>query len=237
MNIITAYYSAIGGREKNEDALSLTERDTGVIAVVADGLGGFLNGEIASDTAVKEINLQLSGQSVSRERLSQAIQMANQKIYQQNHRQISRMLTTIAVLWMNDASAFAANVGDTRIYQIREGQIVFQTEDHSVAGMAAALGEIDASQIRIHPDRNKLIRAVGAGETVTADLTALQLESGDVLILCSDGFWEYVDEQEMITGLFTYDSVKIWLEQMKKIISERNHDDGDNNSCIIIKIL
>ena len=237
MEIQAAYYSSIGGRKKNEDSLSLLECTQGVIAVMADGLGGLTGGEIASRMAVQKINACLLGRQVSQTTLADAIAQANQEIYEKNRSEMSRMLTTAAVLWMKDNVACAANVGDSRIYQFRNRGIIFQTQDHSVAGMAYLLGEIPYDEIRRHEDRNKLVRAVGGTASVKADLSILEVRPGDAFLLCSDGFWEYIYEEEILGCLNLDIPVTNRMNRMRRIISDRFPHDSDNNSCIIIEVL
>jgi len=106
-----------------------------------------------------------------------------------------------------------------------------------VTQMEVLAGEIEAEDIRGNKDRNRLIRALGAKDEVKPDVVALELQVGDALLLCSDGFWENIWEDEMLNCLNPYLPATEWLEKMRKIAEQRMKADGDNNTaiCIIIK--
>ena len=131
MKISASYYSEIGGRDKNEDAVSMLECGSTVLALVADGLGGHSGGEVASKAAVKTINSELMNQRISVVSFRNAVEKANLEILKEKFS--TGMKSTIAGLWFDEQAALAANVGDTRIYQFRDGGILYQSRDHSVA--------------------------------------------------------------------------------------------------------
>ena len=193
MEISISYYTARGKRQNNEDAVSLLEGSNSLLAVVADGLGGHEAGEVASNHAVATLNRLLQSQTPEEDDLIDAIRQANQEIYEMQNAQ-SHMRTTVAALWLGDYRTIAANVGDSRIYQFRNGRIVYQSTDHSVAQMAVLVGEVEKSELRRSKDRNKLIRVVGEANPPKVDCVELTVQAGDRFLLCSDGFWEPVTE-------------------------------------------
>lgn len=232
MNISAAYYSEIGGREKNEDAVSILETGDTVLVVVADGLGGHLNGEIASNQAVRALNSGVVDSRVSVVKLREAVEQANTDIWTDHA--ASGMKTTVAALWFEEQAALAANVGDTRIYQFRNGAVIFQSRDHSVAQMAVWAGDIRPEDVRTCKERHKLTRALGSQEEVSVDIAHLELEPGDALLLCSDGFWEKIWETEMAYDLAGASTASKWLEKMRERITERGAGEGDNHSAAAI---
>ena len=234
MNTEITYYSAIGDRAINEDTVSVLESGNSLLAIVADGLGGQGGGDTASQCAVSLINGELQNVPVSSEALVQAIEKANQKVLTLQ-RPGTRMMTTVAAVWMQKHSAVLANVGDSRIYQIRDGKIIYQSIDHSVAQMAVYVGEISSEQIRGHRDRNKLVRALGSDQKVKTDYQTVTVKEGDYFLVCSDGFWEQITEIEMLEALKGSGSVTAWMEKMREMIREAGNSKMDNNSAVIIK--
>ena len=121
------------------------------------------------------------------------------------------------------------HVGDSRLYHFRDGKLQKQTTDHSVSQMAVFMGEITTHEIRFHEDRNKVLRALGS-DSCKAELSQqLRVEEGrDAFLLCTDGFWEYVYEDEMEKTLREADSPKDWIRAMEKILKTRVTAGNDN---------
>ena len=236
MNISASYYSSIGGRENNEDAVSMCESNENVIGMVADGLGGHENGELASKLAIKTINMEVSHRAVSIQTFRSAIEKANEAIIQDAG--IFSMKTTIAAVWFDEKNALAANVGDTRIYQFRDRKIVYQSVDHSVAQMSYLAGDISRDEIRTSKERHTLTRALGGQDEVKVDVASLELKKGDAILLCSDGFWEKIKEEEMLEALSGVTDAGKWLAKMKERIKKENDlKKGDNHSAVAIIIM
>lgn len=235
MHINYSEYSSIGGRKKNEDMALIVSYPRSTIAVVADGLGGHGDGDVASRLAAHTISEQLSMDYPGEERLAGAIRKANERILGKQESG-SDMKTTVAVLWFGDGAAYAAHVGDSRIYQFRNGRIQYQSVDHSVSQMAALMGDITADQIRYHCDRNRLTRALGAGAAVRMDIRKLDVVSGDAFLICSDGFWEPVLESEMIEDLAHAADAQRWIDAMRVRADARRKADADNSTVIAMMI-
>jgi len=233
MKISASYYTSKGNRSNNEDNISLLENRDNVVAVIADGLGGESNGEKASLITIQTINARLSGGNVNTEKVKNAITSANDEIIKSQDRE-NKMKSTVAVLCIDSIRAIAANVGDTRVYHFRKGKILYQSIDHSVSQMSVAVGEINAEDIRGHADRNRLTLALGSKRTVEADITESVAIAGDSFLLCSDGFWEYVHEDEMVEDLKTSGSADEWINKMRGRVEARITPKGDNHSAIVI---
>lgn len=231
MDIGISYYTATGKRQNNEDAVSLLEGSKGLLAIVADGLGGHEAGEVASSTAVSAMNRILQRRIPDEDELIDAIHQVNREIYEmQNPRQ--QMRTTLAVLWMGDHCVLAANVGDSRIYQFRNGKIIYQSIDHSVAQLAVLVGELDQNEIRSSKDRNKLIRVLGDAKSPKVDSEELEIQPGDRFLLCSDGFWEPVTEAFMLETAGESQTARQWLQLMRQEIERANNPMQDNHTAI-----
>lgn len=234
MDISVSYYSAEGGRSHNEDAVYLCEHEDNVLAMVADGLGGLTHGDRAARMAVKTISSRLAMEDISTSVLTSAVEQANSDIFSQQCGE--KMCTTISALWLNSDRACICHVGDSRIYQFRNGKVVFQSKDHSVSQMAVLIGEIEESEIRGHKDRNRLVRALGAASTVKPDTDMLDIREGDAFLLCSDGFWELILEESMEEYLNASADAGEWLNRMRRHVEEKQDNDSDNNSAIAIMI-
>ena len=232
MNIDLSYYSGIGKRKNNEDAVSVLENTNGLLAIVADGLGGMENGEIASKQAVKVMNDTLGTGRVSADSMEAGIIKANEEIYLLQ-REYPGAHSTVAAIWLEESFAFAMHVGDTRIYLFREGKVIYQSVDHTMAQMAVMAGEIKPEEIRYHKERNKLFRALGDSEAPKVAEKLLEIKKGDRLLICSDGFWEQILETDMIAAAKQTDDAETWLRRMRDIAEPGARD---NNTAIAIVI-
>ena len=232
MHLSLSYYSGLGKRKNNEDTVSVLESINGVLAIIADGLGGQENGEQASRQAVKTLNERLAGESISPKKLVDAVQEANEKICGLQNSYPGAQ-TTIAAIWLGDGFAEAVHVGDTRIYQFRRDSILYQSADHSVAQLGVMAGDIAPGDIRSNRDRNKLFRVLGDRRTPKIAEKLLDIQPGDRLLLCSDGFWEGILEEDMLRCARVTESAEPWLRRMREIAEPAA---SDNNTAIAIVI-
>lgn len=237
MKIQTYYYSDKGDRENNEDALSVVRFQNEILAAAADGLGGYQSGEIASEETVKTIENYFRQESRPEEWLFLAVEAANANVLKKQE-QGKKMMSTIAALWIQpeQKKASAVTVGDTRIYQFREKQIIFQSVDHSAAQLAVDAGEISPEQIREYSKRNKLLRAVGAGRKIKSEYYETDITENDWFLLCTDGFWEVITEEQMAEYLHYADTPEQWLTELKSAVSQKKKTKKDNHSAIVLKI-
>lgn len=232
-----ASYSDVGGRERNEDSVQYAQREGGRLClVVADGLGGHGGGEQASAAAAGTICQGWDGEA-SRQKLTALVKEANLRVLSLQTRTCA-MKTTVAVLALAGGEAAWAHVGDSRLYHFLDGKLVFQTRDHSVAQMGVMLGEITVDQIRFHEDRNRVLKALGQDAELNVESAAQALEPGrHAFLLCSDGFWEYVLEQEMEEDLQRAGSVQQWLDAMRTRLAARVPPDNDNNTAAAVWVV
>lgn len=233
MTFIHDSYTAVGGRKNNEDALIISQRDPALLYVVADGLGGHDSGELASEIAVNEIKEIFDSDPKSFDPIS-AIQSANTKILQEQINMGLKMKTTIVLAYINNDQIVFAHVGDSRAYAFRDKSIMYQSVDHSASQMAVSIGEITADQIRKHEDRNVLTRALGVSENIKVDVVSVPCSQVDAMILCTDGFWEYVYEEDMLKTLSSSKNPDVWLYKMREILCKNIPLNNDNNTAIII---
>lgn len=223
-------YSAVGKRQTNEDAVYAQATDSGALALVCDGLGGLAKGEQASGLAVEVIRSELLGRRFDEDSLDDAVVKANRAICAL-HPGENFPKTTIALLWAEGEEALAVNLGDSRIYQFRDGQIVFQSTDHSIPQMDVMAGLITPAEIRFHPRRNRLTKCLGVEGPVSMYKYHLHIQPGDRFLLCSDGFWEPVLEEDMLRTADTSGSVQEWLSAMREIAAAK---EKDNHSAIAV---
>jgi protein phosphatase len=189
-------------RGDNEDScVSHRESDECGLLAVADGVSSYDGGEVASQRATEVLVRSFTEQGstvTTMKRLVRAVQQANIEIYDTAVvvPQLRRMCTTLTALVVHKGEAVAAHVGDSRLYLIREEQILQLTKDHTVAAERASLGLISKERLRNHPDRCVLTRSVGRELIVGVDRITRELVQDDVLIVCSDGLYNSLDEAE-----------------------------------------
>jgi protein phosphatase len=192
-------------RGDNEDACgTYVETPHHVVVCVADGVSGEQGGEIASQTAV-EVTLRAYKESPAvwgpLKRLYRASQQANIEIHDRALvvTELRRMSTTMTVVAIEAGMVHAAHVGDSRLYLIRGETIVQKTKDHTIAGDRRRLGLISAERARRHPERNVLTRSLGRELITAVDRLSFPVAGGDVLIVCSDGLYNVLEDDEIRT--------------------------------------
>ena len=199
--------------------------------MVADGVGGAEAGELASKAAADELRGQFLFEPNAFD-LTQAISAANAQVLALQDQTHKQMKTTAAAVLVSQDEIRCAHVGDTRIYLFSESGICYQSVDHSVSQVAVMTGEIRPDEIRQHRDRNKLLRALGAEDEMPVDEKAFARAGMKALLICSDGFWEYVLEDEMVRLLQEAATAEQWLGEMRALLQERIPQRNDNNTAI-----
>ena len=174
--------------------------------MVADGVGGHMHGQEASQLAVQSLVEFVSGSLRSHfceteaflPLLREGFQYANQIVFQRNQQQRANMGTTMTAVLVIDTTAYVAHVGDSRCYLYHKPTGLSQiTQDHSVVAALVAAGVIQPEDIYTHPSRNIIYRCLGEKSSVESDGYAVPLAAGDILLLCSDGLWEMVRDQQI----------------------------------------
>jgi PPM family protein phosphatase len=242
----TASLTDPGSCEVNEDAISCLARDNSSPLhywILCDGLGGHGAGDVAATLAADTMAaLAKELSDLDSTSLSGIFTQANLALLAAQSADPTRakMHTTALLLCSIGEEAAWAHIGDSRLYHFRGGALQTQTLDHSLVQANVNAGNLLASQIRFHEDRNRLLRSLGSvGEIKASVLTPpLRLEPGDAFLLASDGFWELVLESEMQLSLAQSASAADWLTQMHGIHQLRadNVEDRDNYSAIAIQV-
>ena len=182
-------------RQNNEDALLVGDGEDETLFVVADGIGGFEAGEVASSLAVEVLKELRPDRS-----FKTAIAEANRRILVagRTDEKLSGMGTTVVAIrfggTQREPTAEVAHVGDSRAYLVRGGEMNPITEDHSLVAELVRSGDLTRDQAAEHPQKNLITRALGADEDVAVDTTVLPIEAGDRVLLCSDGLSDMVPE-------------------------------------------
>jgi protein phosphatase len=190
-------------RENNEDACDhfIESADT-VVFAVADGVGGYDGGEVASAMAV-EVTLRAYRESASNlepgKRLYRAVQRANIEIHDRALAvpELRRMATTLTAVVVSNGLLQVAHVGDCRLYLVRRGRMVQLTKDHTVVQERVRMGLMTAARARNHPERSALTRSIGHELVVSVDRITLGLEQDDRLMVCSDGLHGVLEDAEL----------------------------------------
>ena len=235
MNIDLAYYCNIGKQAVNEDAVNVLAAGGNLLALAADGVSGHGGGAQASSCVISALANRLSQSEFSEDAVNAAINEANSRVLAMQNDQV-QMRSTAAVCWITKNRAIAAHIGDTRIYQIRKGEIIYQSADHTAAQVSAMAGMIAADEIRSSPSANYLLRAIGDTEPVKADCKILTVEPDDLFLICTHGFWKQIPELQMLGCLWNAETMTDWLRAMRKRIESSAGDSLDNHSAIVIRV-
>lgn len=234
MDTATFTFTNPGGHIPNEDALGFREYENGGIWVLADGLGGHVNGEDASNLAVKTT---LEDYKPDREPDADY----ERELYKKLNQAINKLhgpKTTLVTAILKDGILNYANVGDSRLFFFHNGQCEKITVDQSVAYTFYQTGEIKFDEINHHEDRSRLLRALGSSEESGVQIyPEIKVSSGDAFLLCSDGFWEYVYKTEMEIDLMKSKTAKEWVEAMLLRLVRRITNDNDNFSATAVLVM
>ena len=207
--------------------------------VVADGMGGHVAGEIASKRAATTVSRYVqenTGLNNFEEMLKQAIDHANTSTYQlaQSKEELNGMGTTITAVYVDGDTVYWGHVGDSRMYLVRNGKFSQITGDHSLVWELVQSGSITKEEAKIHPKRNMLTRAVGTSCLVKIDTGVVHWETGDIILLCTDGLTNMVSEQEIHNLIQNHqDDFSTIVSQL---VAQANKAGGlDNITTILIK--
>ena len=228
-----------GERPVNEDAVGTAACADAMCFVLADGLGGHGGGDAASRAAVETVCAHFAEFGWSESFFEESFALAQREILalQERSRAYGRMKTTLTVLVVTADEAYHAHVGDSRLYLFTRHRQLLRTRDHSVPEMLAMSGTIRESQIRFHPDRNRLVQVLGVEQQPPKpEIGApIRRKGHQAFLLCSDGFWEWIDEKEMLRTRRSADSCDAWLKDMERTVCRNGQGrDMDNYSAIAV---
>jgi len=223
-------------RTTNEDAFGYCVED-GVFAL-CDGMGGAAAGEVASRIAVDTLIERLcaeSSQETRRKVLQEAIADANERVHSRAENDITLrgMGTTLVALAIGGGHALIGHVGDSRCYLFRAGELIRKTLDHSLVDEQVRLGQLTQNEAEHSPLRNVITRAIGTQISVAADIGELDLNPGDILLLCSDGLTREIPDDRIAALL----AVQGGLDELcaRLIDAAKTAGGHDNITCILVK--
>ena len=229
-----------GGRPLNEDRADWAGSGDRYCFILCDGLGGHGMGDRAAELVtayIKERFLAGEGLEAFAAGALPGAQAALRSAQAADPR-LKGMRTTAVILCIEGDRGLALHIGDSRLYRFRGGKIVSRTRDHSIPQVLCMSGEIEESEIRSHPDRNKLLRALGDdSEEFRCESSSFDVAEGDAFLLCSDGFWEPVTEIEMERTLAEEPKAKKWLAAMVKLAVKNSAGKPmDNFTAIAVRV-
>ena len=242
--IDSAGRSEIGEKEQNEDAFRIcSEGKHGSHAfVLADGLGAYGNGELAADYVCDFVEQALKlTDYADADFVEDCFEYAQSMLMlEKTFLNMPAVKTTMVLLFIRDGLASWGHIGDSRLYHFRDGRILSRTVDHSVPQMLASSGSIREEEIRHHPDRNLLLRAMGSDwerPEYEIDKREVPVLPGDWFLFCSDGFWDWIDEEDMLRilkqGGDAHSLLNKMMEEVRKAGSGNNMD---NYTAILVNI-
>jgi PPM family protein phosphatase len=228
-------------RSGNEDNYLAEANERRGVFVVADGMGGHAAGEVASEMAVQIVGRHLLTitsvlEPSAQEKLAQSLRDANRAIYDRMLAEVDKqgMGTTASVLALSDSHFLIGQIGDSRVYLLRDGALTQLTKDHSYVQEQVDAGLLTPEQARYHPYSNVITRCVGASETVEADIYSGVMKPGDVFLVASDGLTGMVDDRRLQAMLLARSGPGRIVDAL---IAEANGRGGlDNITAIVVQV-
>ncbi|NLP30838.1 MAG: Stp1/IreP family PP2C-type Ser/Thr phosphatase [Clostridiales bacterium] len=224
-------------RQNNEDSLLCIEEHN--FYMVADGVGGHNSGELASKLAVDYVRAYINNNPILvaddiylKNYFLNCLKEVNTIIYDRASKTIEDqgMATTAALLYIRDNKAYVVNVGDSRAYLAREGQLLQITEDHTYVNELLKRGSISLEEAKDHPKRNMITRALGSEESIEPDFYKFDIYKGDIILLCTDGLYNEIDVNE-INRLITNSTDTNTIAH--KLVTRANEQGGKDNITVI----
>jgi serine/threonine protein phosphatase PrpC len=238
MNFTYKKESKVGmKRTNNEDAIGIFEVDGGLLTIVCDGLGGNNAGEIASNLCVDIIykNFRDSGEKDYLNKIKDSIETANRNIKEESSKKdsLDGMATTAEILFIKDKTVYWGHVGDSRIYNLKNGKLKQLTKDHSLVQKLIDDGYLTLNQAETHPNKNIIMRALGDTDSVEIDLSKLKLIPSDKhkFLICTDGVSNVINNDEL-EKLLREDKPEVITKNITKMVEKRGAP--DNFSFVLI---
>lgn len=224
-------------REVNQDYVYVSDSPIGKLPnlfIVADGMGGHKAGEYASRFTVEVVKNELvkSTEDEPEAMIRQAITSANQKLLEaaRQDARLEGMGTTLIVATVIERTLYFANVGDSRLYLLND-DIKQVSKDHSLVQEMVRLGGIRQEEAKHHPDKNIITRAIGAKDKVEIDFYEYRLKKGDIILMCTDGLSNMVEDEEMLRIVKSSRDV---VEAVERLIERANQNGGSDNIGVVL---
>lgn len=224
-------------REINQDYVFATDETIGNLPnllVVADGMGGHRAGDFASKFTVEVLaeEVQNCKETHPEAILGNAIQAANERLLEEAEKdnRLEGMGTTLVAATILDHVLYFANVGDSRLYLINK-EIRQLSKDHSMVEEMVRLGGLTEEEAKHHPDKNIITRAIGVKQKVEPDFFEYRLKGGDIILMCSDGLTNMVDDDEIFQIV---KSARDIVEAVERLIQRANENGGSDNIGVVL---
>jgi serine/threonine protein phosphatase PrpC len=217
-------------REVNEDSYLAD----GPLFGVADGMGGHVAGDVASQTAVKVITSNSAEHPPEGpEDLETYVHAANESVWEKarNDPRLKGMGTTCTIVFVDGSTAYFAHVGDSRAYLLRQGELSQVTEDHTLVQRMVNEGRLAPEEAAHHPQKNMITRALGVDSQVQVDLLTLELHAGDRILINSDGLSSMIDDEQISQVLRGADTVD---EAAEQLVAAANEAGGEDNITVVV---
>jgi PPM family protein phosphatase len=217
-------------RRRNEDAFVV---DPPLFAV-ADGMGGAQAGEVASRLAAAAFREYREADELApEERVQAIIKEANRRIYDRarTDSEVSGMGTTVTAALLTDGRVVIGHVGDSRAYRIRNGRLEQLTDDHSLVADLMRSGRLTAEEAEGHPQRSVITRALGTDPDVDVDTLVIEVEAGDLFLLCSDGLFTMVSDSEVLQ---TVERAATLDKAARDLVRAANTGGGEDNVTVVL---
>lgn len=245
MQIESAKVSLLGDRDENQDRVGILRRGATVLAVVMDGMGGHAHGEVAAEIGL-ETMLKLFAEAElpiadPQDFLTKIVFEAHEDVIRAgNGMDIDLMpRSTTAVCFIQDDQMYWLHVGDSRLYHIRDQKVLKRTRDHTHVETLLRQGIITESQINTHPMRNYVDSCLGGEIDIHAitESGAMEIDEGDVIMLCSDGVWSAFQDHALARFLGnTEEDIEAQTQSLCDLAVQRCHPYSDNSSAIILRL-
>lgn len=231
-------------RSTNEDAIFIFNTRYGCLPnlyIVADGMGGHNAGEIASNSAIRFFcdyihenrDTQLYENYQYLDIIKKGILYANSQVYfkSKTDEHLDGMGTTFIVASILNNKLFVENIGDSRLYLIRNGEIIQITVDHTYVMEMLKSGNLTEEELYNHPNKNIITRALGTQENVNVDTFEVELHQNDIILMCSDGLSNMIKDNEILNIIESYSSID---QSIQMLLDRANQNGGLDNISIIM---
>jgi serine/threonine protein phosphatase PrpC len=240
-----AEISLIGAREENQDRIAATVNADAAVIAAFDGMGGHADGALAAELSKRTL---LARFAAATQPLVDPMAFLHITLGAAHAEMVSiglhmplehRPRTTGAICAVQDGTAWWAHVGDSRIYHLRAGQVIRRTRDHSHVELLVQEGLISSSQAQSHPMRNFVETCLGGDPMLPEMLIgrSLAVEAGDVMLVCTDGFWSALSDDDIAGSLYAGVPLKTALQAIAEFSVRRGGPSADNSSAAVLRIL
>jgi len=223
--------SDIGGRDEQQDRVDIiaSPDGEGYLMVVADGMGGYHGGALAAQAVIDSAQRFFETASLTDPlaSLRKLCAEAHHAVVEVDVQAAQPPGSTCVLLHLSGGEAYWAHIGDSRLYHFRDGRLLTRTLDHSMVQLLVSRGEMAEAEMASSPLQNQLYMRLGGKQQPNPEFGAAEVQQGDLFMLCSDGFWESVDPEE-VGAVMSRNDLEAAGERLVRLARARGGDDGDN---------